>query len=312
VLNGVDSFGNVCGQNNGDKGDTTGNYFLDLENYQHLYWTDPTDVGAPRLCVSECPFERGLSSTDMIESCSDCTASSNTSGSCGSCVTFGICASSLGGSPYTLQPELVWGSAHYGCPTYIYAARAVAARCWPAAERYVSASIPQASNVAAAYIQRIDDTQNPTALLYEFFYSTRNQILYAVLVGLLPLLVVHVVLFRHDAAVLHDFADNVRIFGVMVDPRPVLRELGITYAIMIPAVAIMWVKWVHSKLLLASGPTALPPLVQCSAVRLVQPFARRVRCVVWAQQLAPFIARQRPRGSTTSKTWGRERLMPKR
>ena len=53
LLNGVDSFGNVCGRKN-DDGPTvlSLNQHIDMSDYPHLYYTDPADSSAPAVCVS--------------------------------------------------------------------------------------------------------------------------------------------------------------------------------------------------------------------------------------------------------------------
>lgn len=245
VLRGIDSFGNVCGRKN-DEHPNNGNYYVNMEAHRFLYWTDPTDTLAPRVCVQQCPYD-GQRSKDTLEACSDCASNSTESGTCGPCVRYGTCVSSTGSSPYVDQASLPWGASNNWCPPFVYASRAVATRCWPASETYDNSTVSFAGRVPAAFVDRIDDTEDDTALLYEFFFSTRNQILYAVLVGLLPLLVIHFVVFRHDAAVLHRETESRHICGLFPDPRPAIREIGLTYAIIVPGLGLLWWKWERGK-----------------------------------------------------------------
>lgn len=74
LLNGVDSFGNVCGRKN-DDGPKINNTNINMQNFGKLYFADPTDDNAPKICVPECPYEKNNPFGNTLSACTGCEQS---------------------------------------------------------------------------------------------------------------------------------------------------------------------------------------------------------------------------------------------
>lgn len=185
MIYGVDSFGNVCGVDN--SGDPINNTNLDLRSFKYLYYADPTDGDAPAICVEKCPYYESSTFTADINGCSQCTASSTAGQSepCGSCVEYSTCVSSLGTSPYTYYDAIRWVNStnNNGCAPYSYSTKPVINRCFPSADSYPSTNVTQGGSVTEGFANQINSIEYTTTL-YEFFFSSRYQLLYSGLAAL--------------------------------------------------------------------------------------------------------------------------------
>jgi hypothetical protein len=73
IINGVDSFGNVCGRSNSyTDGVNVNNTNLNMEDRSYLYYADPTNATAPRVCVPECPYHESTVFSSTINACTGC------------------------------------------------------------------------------------------------------------------------------------------------------------------------------------------------------------------------------------------------
>lgn len=86
IIYGTDSWGNLCGRKN-DPAINATNAGLDLTDFPFLYYTNPTDFDAFRLCVAECPNQN----------IADCTASQ------AACQAEGVCLAT--NNPYTITSK---------------------------------------------------------------------------------------------------------------------------------------------------------------------------------------------------------------
>lgn len=74
IINGVDSFGNVCGRKNTHPDGAVNNTNLNMEDFPHVYLTDPTNSTAPTICVSACPYHETSNFTSDVDACTSCTS----------------------------------------------------------------------------------------------------------------------------------------------------------------------------------------------------------------------------------------------
>lgn len=119
LLYGVDSWGNICGENvtTNKKIINDSNSGLDMTDRKYLYYADPEDFKAARLCVPACPTIKNSTSGDGTTF--DCTANIT---ACRD--ELSICVSSL---PYTVHAASAESvatsatdSANSGCPEVAY------------------------------------------------------------------------------------------------------------------------------------------------------------------------------------------------
>mmetsp|Transcript_2688 Transcript_2688/g.6454 ORF Transcript_2688/g.6454 Transcript_2688/m.6454 type:complete len:723 (-) Transcript_2688:450-2618(-) len=185
LLNGVDSFGNICGRPNTDPAGAVNNTNLNMEEFPFVYYAEPTSQEGPAVCVAKCPFyENDDFSTDIM-ACTGCTNTSGTSehDTCGSCAAFSTCISSTGNGPYAFLSTIPFGQSNNGCPGYAYGTRPIIGRCFTSSSSYNNASVPESDQIASRISSLINNIDYTTEL-YDFFYEARYQVLYSALFAL--------------------------------------------------------------------------------------------------------------------------------
>lgn len=176
LLNGVDSFGNVCGKNN-DVDRYDGNLYgantkLDMTDFSNLYYVDPTDSNAAAVCVRTCP-----------------TTTGTTSLSTGVCLT-----DQTGYGPYRVPAAVFTSSnnSYYnteatanGCPPNTYSTYELANRCIPnpADATSITTTFTSGSGIFASYTA-IAEGLEYTREITNDFYTARYEIAYCMLIAL--------------------------------------------------------------------------------------------------------------------------------
>eukprot|EP00054_Salpingoeca_dolichothecata_P014314 m.80628 g.80628 ORF g.80628 m.80628 type:complete len:645 (+) comp20931_c1_seq1:81-2015(+) len=157
IIYGYDSYGNVCSQDN-SRVVNNSNSGLDMGSRDYLFYFDPTDDGALRICVSSCPGSNGDSTN---------------------ATAFGLC---LGQSPYsTDQVEIDRGKGieANGCPSVYLASRSILNRCVPIEDTLgYASSVVSAINAGGVWTDVVSDLT-----------ETWNEILYMCIVAMVIALV---------------------------------------------------------------------------------------------------------------------------
>ena len=106
LISGYDSWGNLCGEQNGGAKalPNSTNSGLDLRNRTFLYIHDPSEGETMALCVHRCP--------DADIACSDCDTDQN----CECRTRFDICLDSLDNTYTIANDSKRWDKINNGCP----------------------------------------------------------------------------------------------------------------------------------------------------------------------------------------------------
>lgn len=174
LSSGSDSFGNICGRNNRQRGNLT-NSGLDLNGYKYTYYARPTslDLQSLTICVDECPSATNpvLSALFPAGGIIYCTLSPDDCKKTTGCLR----------DPYVVDDEIRkrFDLDENGCPKYVYAANAepLTLRCVPALPE-----IDDGLQIISAF-HNISDTQGALEQIIRDLDNSKDKIIILLLLA---------------------------------------------------------------------------------------------------------------------------------
>eukprot|EP00051_Salpingoeca_urceolata_P033674 m.21737 g.21737 ORF g.21737 m.21737 type:complete len:667 (-) comp6538_c0_seq2:124-2124(-) len=175
LLFGIDSWGNVCDYDNSRLVNDS-NSGLDLSGRKYLYYRDPSDKNAAKICVPECPNVLTATGEPTVKDCNAGPARTQCQ------ELYHVCLTDIG--PYTVHPASATSmattaadSANDGCPPDVYDSsdKIGLRRCAPNSDLKKSGF----GGLVGSFYDRVDDAGEELQKIFSDFAESAKIILLA-------------------------------------------------------------------------------------------------------------------------------------